>query len=89
MLSKGWLTCEVGVVRRVNEVVRQWEHHVFILVQLLRRNDTVLLSAQIPCKAFNRNLACDDKTFTYLEAGKKNSNLKYWFAVVLYRAISS
>lgn len=51
-------TCEVRVVRGVNEIVREGEGHVFALVQLLRRDDAVLLAVQIPGKAFHRYLTC-------------------------------
>lgn len=53
-------TCEVRVVRGVNEIVREGEGHVFALVQLLRRDDAVLLAAQIPGEAFHRDLTCTE-----------------------------
>ena len=51
-------TCEVGVVRGVDEVVGQRHGHVLALVQLLRRDDAVLLTAQVPGEAVHGDLTC-------------------------------
>lgn len=47
------LTCEVRVVRGVNEIVREGKGHVFALVQLLGGDDAVLLAVQVPGEAFH------------------------------------
>lgn len=47
-------------MRGVNEIVREGEGHVFALVQLLRRDDAVLLTIQIPGEAFHRDLTCTE-----------------------------
>lgn len=54
------LTCEVCVVRGVNEIVREGKGHVFALVQLLGGDDAVLLAVQVPGEAFHRDLTCTD-----------------------------
>jgi len=42
-----YLTCQVCIVRRVNEVVRQRMRHVFVQVELFRRHDGVLVTEQV------------------------------------------
>lgn len=41
-------TCEVCVVRGVDEIVGEGKGHVFALVQLLGGHDAVLVPVQIP-----------------------------------------
>lgn len=48
-------------MRGVNEIVREGEGHVFALVQLLGGDDAVLLTAEIPGEAVNRDLTCTDR----------------------------
>ena len=49
-------------MRGVDEVVGEGQGHVFTLIQLLGGDDAVLLSAQIPGKAFHRDLTCTNTT---------------------------
>lgn len=43
-------TCEVGVVRGINEIVRKGLRHIFIQIQFLRWNNSVFFSTQIAHK---------------------------------------
>ena len=55
-------TCEVCVVWGVDEIVGEGKGHVFTLVQLLRWDDAVLFSVQVPGEAFHRDLTCTNTT---------------------------
>lgn len=63
-------TCEVRVVWGVDEIVGEGEGHVFALVQLLRWDDAVLLSAQILGESFHRDLTCVN-TIRYMRVSVK------------------
>ena len=51
-------TCQVGVVRRVDEVVRQRLVHVLAQVEFLRRDQRVLRAQQILEERFLGEVTC-------------------------------
>lgn len=59
-------TCQVGVVRRVDEVVRQGEAHIFRLVQLLWRDNSILIAGQIAGEALKGNNTCTQNSTSVL-----------------------
>lgn len=54
-------TCEVCIMRRVDDVVRQGETHVFRLVQFLWWDDSVLITGEVT----GESLESDDAYITH------------------------
>ena len=57
-MSPALLTSEIRVVRRVDEIVRQRMRHIFVEIQLLGRNDGVVVAEQISQKSRRRQVTC-------------------------------
>ena len=68
-----WPTCEVGVVWWVDEVMRQWLHHVISLTQLLSRHHCILLTQQIMQQPGLRQLTYIHTTTRSTSHGKTGS----------------
>lgn len=69
-------TCQVGVVRRVDEVVRQGEAHIFRLVQLLWRDDSILIAGQIAGEALKGDNTCTQNETSVLLHHARRPDIK-------------
>ena len=72
-MTSTWPTCEVGVVWWVDEVMRQWLHHVISLTQLLSRHHCILLTQQIMQQPGLRQLTYIHTTTRSTSHGKTGS----------------